>query len=230
MAVHAHAHRRRGFWFQSALSGQKISYVHDTCARDLQAVSSAFQAWPGQRQHGLPVWVSPFPPACSAFRNSSAHKQTTHTQCSPRQAHRCVPPQHTPVQRKPQPPAQGCSSDQPMVDDSTFHDPQNMKVKCTAISGLRSACRGRCHLAPPTLLVLMLGWQSDTSQCHFSLLCWRSPLCTFCRAAKPFASCTALSMQGRPCLHGQQGRLATLPKWSKDLHHAIDQNWQFSMA
>ncbi len=39
-----------------------------------------------------------------------------------------------------------------------FHDLQVMKVKCTALCGLRSACKGRCRLAPPTLHVLTWCW------------------------------------------------------------------------
>ena len=48
---------------------------------------------------------------------------------------------------------EGLPQTNPWLPTVPFHDPQSMRVKCTALSRLRSACRGRCHLAPLTLHV-----------------------------------------------------------------------------
>ena len=118
----------------------------------------------------------------------------------------------------------------PSQDPQSMHD---MRVKCIALSRLRSACRGRCptHLARLNMHVVLAIWCWPRVICAAAQMCFQKPRQTcrdanaitmcmpyvatcmpYCRAAKPSAPCTALSMQGRPCVHGQQAHLALLSK------------------
>ena len=134
-----------------------------------------------------------------------------HTPCSPRRALRCaLAAIHictAAAEHAPQPHMRGCSLFNPWLPIVPFHesDPQKMRVECTTLSG-QTARRGSCGLAPRTLHVLTLCWPRVI--CAAAAMCFQKPGQTcrdanaMCMPYEPYEPCTALSMQGRLCVHG----------------------------
>ena len=168
MAVHAHS----GRGFESSLSGQEPIYLRDTCACNHITCRPTLQlSSPDQGSASMVCLCGSAP-----FHQRAKPSKTAQPTGKPCQPHAVpdrptgAPPRNTHLYSTPCSLfCEGAPQINPWLPTVPFHCPQNTKLKCTALSGLRSARSGTATW--PTYLTL-----------HVSTLCWPRVICA-CAAA-----------------------------------------------